>query len=795
MKELHLICNAHLDPVWQWDWNEGMAAAIATFYSAAELADEYDYIFCHNEALLYEYVEEYEPALFERIKELVAAGKWHIMGGWYVQPDCTVPSGEGFVRQIETGLKFFKERFGIRPSVAVNFDSFGHTQGLVQILSKCGYEGYIFCRPMPNLLSLPKMVFNWKGLDGSCVKAARFEDMTIYCSELGNAVNAIKRKMEPWRDEDIAFALWGVGNHGGGPSRRDLTDIKGFAEEELHNGVRVIHSTPETFFSRVSPEVDWNKALEPCFVKCYTSDSRIKYKYCELENKLIVTEKICAYASAVTDFKTDLGAVAEAQKIMSAIQFHDILSGTSILEGEKSSIRKADHALELLDKQFTRAFMKLCEKQKKGIAGDYPIVVHNPHPYKIDEIFECEILILDAIVSDTEAYGFKILQDGKECPFQLIKEGSTINMDRRKRFAVKATLEPMGVTRFDISVFKTEKKLLDRTPQTEFEIGNGVVAKFDARSGCLVSFTADGREYLCGNAFAPVVYEDNEDPWGWHMQTVGKNYRYADPKISLRVVERGQLLTTVESIFDTGKSEVRVAYRLYPDRDYVDVTVNITWNDPGCGLKLELPVKNAGRFIGQTAFGIQEYEGELEQCSHRFCGVESDGHMLAVLKDGSYGCSLENGKMYLNLINGSVYCAHPVGDLPIVDSERFNYYLETGRHEFNFRLVACGEREMERLAAEFIQKPYALNVYPHGEGCEKAACPVEISDKNIALICFRELDNGGYMVRLMNDYREKQSCSCRIFDKSLKLDFGRYEAKTLIYRKGELYESDSMLAL
>ena len=69
-----------------------------------------DYIFCHNEALLYEYIEEYEPKLFKRIQELVKVGKWHIMGGWYVQPDCNVPSGEGFVRQIETGLKYFKEK-------------------------------------------------------------------------------------------------------------------------------------------------------------------------------------------------------------------------------------------------------------------------------------------------------------------------------------------------------------------------------------------------------------------------------------------------------------------------------------------------------------------------------------------------------------------------------------------------------------------------------------------------------------------------------------------------------------
>ena len=70
MKELHLICNAHLDPVWQWEWNEGATAALATFHAAANLADEYDYIFCHNEALLYEYIEEYDPKLFARIEKI-----------------------------------------------------------------------------------------------------------------------------------------------------------------------------------------------------------------------------------------------------------------------------------------------------------------------------------------------------------------------------------------------------------------------------------------------------------------------------------------------------------------------------------------------------------------------------------------------------------------------------------------------------------------------------------------------------------------------------------------------------
>ncbi len=795
MKELHLICNAHLDPVWQWDWNEGTTAALATFYSACELADEYDYIFCHNEALLYEYIEEYDPKLFKRIQELVKAGKWHIMGGWYVQPDCNVPSGEGFVRQIESGLTYFKEKFGARPTVAVNFDSFGHTQGLVQILNKCGYEGYIFCRPMDWIFELPKMVFNWIGFDGSKVKAARFQDATIYCSELGNAVNAIKRKMQPWEQEEIAFALWGVGNHGGGASRKDLTDIKGFVEEQKANGVSIYHSTPEVFFGKVKPEADFDAALQPCFIKCYSSIARLKKKYAELENKLLFAEKICAYADKEGLYQYNHEAFADAQKKMAAIQFHDVLSGTCIIEGEKSSLQKAEYALELLDKEFTKAFMALCADYAKAKPGDYPIFVYNPNPYTEEQIFNGDFFLLDPIVSETEGYEFTVRKDGKEVPFQIVKESSCINMDRSKRLAIKSELNPLSITRFDVEVRKGTRKYLDRSLQTEFLNKNGVKAMFETENGALNSYMVGGNEYLKGNAFTPIIFDDNPDPWGWHMKKLGTNYRQAKAKTALRVVERGDLLTKIETIYDTGKSDIRVAYTLYKDFDYIDVTVNVYWNDEGKGLKLEIPVKELGRFIGQTAFGTQEYGQESEECSQRFVGVEKDGNVLAIFKDGTYGCSIEDGKLYITLLNGSVYCAHPVDDLPIIDEQRFQYYIDLGRHEFTFRLEVCKEEELERKAAAFTQKPYALNFYPHGNGEKRESSPVHLSNLNISLSALRKVAENTYMVRLINNYKEETTCACTVFGQSLNLSFGKYEVKTLLYESGVLKEQKSMLNL
>ena len=107
---VHLVCQAHIDPVWMWTWQEGAREAVSTFHTAANLLDEFpEFIFNHNESLLYEWIEDNDPALFIRIAKLVKQGRWNISGGWYLQPDCNMPAGETLVRQILEGRRYFAE--------------------------------------------------------------------------------------------------------------------------------------------------------------------------------------------------------------------------------------------------------------------------------------------------------------------------------------------------------------------------------------------------------------------------------------------------------------------------------------------------------------------------------------------------------------------------------------------------------------------------------------------------------------------------------------------------------------
>ena len=271
MKKVYLLCNAHLDPVWLWQRREGMAEALSTFRVAADFCEKYEgFVFNHNESVLYEWVEEYEPALFERIKRLVQLGKWVIVGGWYLQPDCNMPSGESFIRQIRVGNAYFKEKFGVKPTLGFNVDPFGHTRGLVQILKKTGYDAYLFMRPG----EMESGNFLWEGFDGSQVVGHKI--FGGYNTLKGETVKKLEGYLEQCTGEETGLILWGVGNHGGGASEEDIQELAAFRKE--HPEVEVIDGGYQEYFNQIDKKnlrlVD--ASLVHTMVGCYSSMWRIQ---------------------------------------------------------------------------------------------------------------------------------------------------------------------------------------------------------------------------------------------------------------------------------------------------------------------------------------------------------------------------------------------------------------------------------------------------------------------------------------------------------------------------------------
>ena len=804
MKERHLICEAHIDPIWQWNWPEGVSAMLSTFRSAVNLAKEFDYIFCHNEAVVYQYIERYAPDLFAEIRALVEKGKWHIMGGWFLQPDCNMPSGESLVRNALLGRRYFLEKFGKAPTTAINFDPFGHSVGLVQIIKKCGQDSYLFMRPYDYELALPAEHFLWRGLDGSTVRAVRCD---TYSSNLGKAVKEIEDReaVRPY-DLPVDIVLWGVGNHGGGPSRKDLTDI----ERELfqRTDVHYLHSTPEAFFEKLSPDAVFDRSLHIAMPGCYTAMHSVKGLHARLEGEYFTAEKLVTVACARGAMQEYPHATLHSalEDLINA-EFHDVLPGSGVPAAEDAGLTMLRHGLAEAERVKIDAFFSLLAHERAAEQGEYPIFVFNPHPYTVTENVECEFILESQNRSDEVVSRLTLFDgEGNEIPYQLIKEESNISIDWRKKIIFRATLAPFAFARF--RVFTEFVPIEEKAKPASFVFDNGRRrVEIDPCTG-LLTYTLDGKNYV-KDGFSLVSFEDNQDAWAMsaeQQKRVGENERpfrlsatprgaFSEMK-SVQVIEHGEICTELEAFFEQEETHAHVRYRIYHNTPDVDVFVTLYNFSSGKAIKLKLPTPLGGRLIGQTVFGTEElFDDARENISHRFIALENGEECLAVLNDGIYGSHYEKGALYLSLLRSTAYCAHPIDGRPLIPADRYTPKLDQGEQHYAFRLTLCPEASLERKTQLFTQKPYALHAFPAASDPTPAPdFSVSLSGEVISLVSMKQAEDGEEIIfRLQNNSRIDTRSTFTVKNASMDLSFVPYEVKTVTFADGKLKESDLFL--
>ncbi|NLC55793.1 MAG: alpha-mannosidase, partial [Armatimonadetes bacterium] len=731
---LHLICNAHLDPVWLWEWEEGAAAAISTFRTAADLCEEFDgFVFNHNEALLYQWVEEYEPELFQRIQRLVRAGKWHVMGGWHLQPDCNMPSGESFVRQALTGRRYFREKLGVEPTTAINLDPFGHTRGLVQILAKCGYDSYLFCRPAQHDCALPADEFVWVGYDGSEILCTRVP--VGYNSPLGRA----REKVEAWIQANpgrpVATVLWGVGNHGGGPSRTDLQRLRAFMAE--CTTYRVVHSTPEAYFAELKAQAATLPRhagdLNPWAVGCYTSQVHLKQRHRLLENELYALEKMATTAAIQGLMPYPRADLNAALRDLLTSEFHDILPGTSIQPVEESSLRLMDHALEILSRLKARAFFALSAGQPKAAEGEIPILVYNPHPYPVRTTIECEFQLQDQNWTDTFTLP-TVYQHGQPLPCQVEREQSNVALDWRKRVVFAAELAPSQMSRFDCRLETRPAKpavtLTEADGAIRF-VTNDLEVVINTHTGLVDRYRVRGVDCVEPGAFAPVVLRDDEDPWGMRVRRfdqVEGAFTLMSPEEStrfsgvtagtlpsVRVVEDGAVRSVVEAVLRYGNSFICQRYKLPKEGTEIEVETRVHWNEKDRLLKLVIPTPFAeGAYLGQVAYGTDALPANGDEAVAQkwvACVCRQRDLALTCINDGVYGSDYHQGRLRLTLLRSPAYSGHPIGDRPVVPQDRYTPRIDQGERLFRFWInagpAAARLAVVDREALAHNEKPFA----------------------------------------------------------------------------------------
>ncbi len=807
---IHLVCNAHLDPVWQWEWEEGACEALSTFRTAADLCDEFKgFVFNHNEAVLYKWVEEYEPQLFKRIQRLVESGKWHIMGGWYLQPDCNMPSGEGLARQIQAGREYFRKKFGVWPTTAINFDPFGHTRGLVQIMAKSGYDSYIHCRPSQQACGQKDDDYIWVGYDGSEIMCTR--PRLWYNSPLGKAGNKLEQQLGKPSALGISLMLWGVGNHGGGPSRKDIRDIDRIRAREKNCGI--LHSTPEAYFKDLKRHghklTRWSGDLNPWAVGCYSSMIRIKQGYRALENALFLTEKISSTAAAQGLMTYPGKALKTAEEDMLWTAFHDVLPGSSTAPVEKHALQRIGHGMEILSRIRARAFFRLAGGQPKAKPDTFPIFVYNPHPWQIEANITAEFNLPDIIFCPDTFWMPGLIHQGRKIPVQAERPDSNMPMDWRKRVCFRAALAPGAMNRFDITLTRHTKRPALKNMEKKGVIrvrGKNIDWAVNIRSGLIEHLRFNGRNFFRKGAFKALVMHDTADPWGMtgdSFESVAGRFRILSASKSaevsgvsakrlkpVRVIEDGPVRTVVEALYGYNDSLLVLTWKLPKTGTEIEIEARVLWNEKDKMLKLCLPtlLKDAS-YMGEVAYGRDVLPSAgREAVAQKWTAVVSknDDLALTAVNDGTYASSFANGQMLLTLLRSPAYVAHPIHDWKIVPDNMFRPRIDQGERIFTFWINAGPLNErldaVAREAQTHNEKPLAQWFNPSGEGIRAKPFTI-LSDNNVLITTVKQAMNGkDWIIRLFEPTGRPRKTRLRIgTNKPFQKTFGLkpFEIKTL----------------
>ena len=818
-KPLVLVCNAHLDPVWLWEWEEGALETLATFRTAARLCEEFEeFVFCHNESVLYLWVEELDPPLVSRIQKLVKEGRWHIMGGWYLQPDCNIPGGESFVRQILLGKTYFLEKFGVEPRTAVNFDPFGHSRGLVQILAKSGYDSYLFCRPDHNSFPLPQADFMWMGYDGSVIKAHRAQDH--YNSRRGQAGAKVTTWIEENNGRREGLLLWGIGNHGGGPSRVDLAEIRKVAAAEQDWEIR--HGTPEEYFSHLPDGTGLPVHagdLNPWAVGCYTTMALVKQAHRRLESLYFCLEKMAVHAHTEGLMTYPRAELLEALKDLLFCQFHDILPGSSIQEVEDYALRRLHHGREICERLRLRAFSALASGQREAEAGEIPIFVYNPHPFEIEQDVTVEFQPYEPLY-DKSLQRIAEFRDvsGRNLPCQLEQESSRIADDWRKRATFRARLVPGRMNRFACRLKDVPKIPVRIRPLNDVFClqTSGKTVKIDARTGLLSYYSVDGFPFL-REAVVPRAYLDYPDPWGMKVSGFDKilgDFELMSPEESavmagvesdclapVRIIEDGPVRSVVEALFRFGCSSLCLRYLIPKAGTEICLDLRVFWDERDTMLKLAFPTSfRNGVCRGQVAYGVEDFgrrKGEL--VSQSWTGVisEDQDHMLTIINDGIHGFDMTDGEIRLSLLRSAAYAAHPTDEgVPILPQDRFSARIDQGERCFRF-WIQGGKKEdrLKSIGSEALAKneaPLALCLFPDGEGTRPL--PLYQLEGEALVTAVKMTEDGSQRVfRLFQPSEKSGESRLKLFRPEVVIPvcLAPFEIKTLVVdSRGKTIETD-----
>jgi alpha-mannosidase len=729
------VGNSHIDMAWLWPETETVEVVRNTFGTALALMREYpDFKFTASAAQAYVWMEEKYPAIFSEIEQRVKEGRWEIVGGMWVEPDLNMPDGESLVRQILYGKRYFKQKFGVDVNIGWNPDSFGYNAQLPQIYKRSGIDDFVTQKLLwaSEFTKFPYRLFWWQAPDGSRL-------MTYFPSDYANAIDPVRMARDSatygplmWKyngGTDSApggslqmMYLYGVGDHGGGPTRLDLDTAVRWQKPDVVFP-QLEFSTAASFLDNLSKNQGelnlptWKGELYFQYHRgVQTTQAEEKRGNRKAEVALLDAEKLASIGTLFGQSYSQADFDSAWKKVLFN-QFHDILPGSGIGINYVDAARKYAEVQRFSIDTVNVALNDLATRVK---SEDISVLVFNPSSWKRTGPVEVELQFPEPLQAISA-----VDPDGKALRAETVSQDKQANRAR-----VRMIARDVPANGYQTITFHQHQEMsevdgpLNPLIATETSLENEFLrVQLDPKTGCITSLIdkrtkiealalavpgvgappnlPDGKP--CGNLLQAFV----DKPQKWDAWNVDADFIEHHTDLlqadEVKLIERTALRAVIRVKHTWQNSSFIQDVTLYAGMPRVDVNMQTEWHEKHILLKVAFPLSaRSDKATFEIPYGTVERpttrntpaeQAQFEVPALRWADISDSTHGFSLLNDSKYGYDARDNVLRLSLLRGPEY--------PDPNADQ-------GHHEFTYSLYPHAGTWREALT---VRQGYEVN-YP-----------------------------------------------------------------------------------